>query len=121
MEISCICGKCFEDNKRYLGHRARCSQAQEQHQKLLDELLPKEKLINWFEHDKKSAKSLADTLNCKHVTAQTIINRAKFFGIKTHTIQESKNLDSVKTTLKLNNMQKYGYEHNFCKNHPLSH
>lgn len=66
----------------------------------------------------RSGFSLPDLSNEYGLDFKTITFLIEYNGIKLRTISESKNQKKCKEKTKQTNLEKYGYEHNFNKNHP---
>jgi len=108
-----FCDKTLELKSKYTksGHLSKCKKFKEYKKNVLTEDLLIEEYIN----REKSAIEIASNHNLD--SASSIIKLLKKFNIKTRSIKESKN-SREKEKRKNTNLNKYGEEHNFSKNHP---
>lgn len=108
-----FCGKEYILKSKYSisGHLARCKKWSE----YKNNILTKNYLLEEYEIKERSAIEIANEHGIS--SAISIIKLLKKYEIKQRTIKESKNERELKKR-KNTNLKKYGYEHNFCKEHP---
>jgi hypothetical protein len=112
MFICMGCKKEFETNNKRKGHHARCKEWE----LFKDKILTYDVLYQKYIVEGKSANSIAIEFAIGH--ASMIIAALKKFNIKTRTISESTKSEFVREKYKKTNLERYGHEHNFSKNHP---
>lgn len=108
-----FCGKEYDRKsaRSQTSHLARCKGLIE----YKEQILTKEYLIEEYINRGRSANEIA--LEHKFKSACAIINLLKKHNIPTRSIKGSKN-EREKLKRKLTNIERYGIEHNFSKNHP---
>lgn len=106
------CSKDFDNKKSLYGHEASCKVWK----KWRDSILTYDFLYNEYIIKEISANSIAIELGIGNATQ--IIKALKRFNIPVRGISSSKKTNFVKNKTKNTNNERYGHEHNFCKNHP---
>ena len=108
-----FCNKEYEKKSKYSisGHLAKCKAS-----KLYKEtIITKEYLL--IEYIKKERSALEIAQEHGYGSAIVIIKLLKDYGLSSRTIKQSKN-DREKNKRKNTNIERYGHEHNFSKEHP---
>lgn len=106
------CNKDFDSKKTRQAHESRCTKWKEWR----DGILTYDTLHQLYVVDGISANSIGEQLGVGN--AAMIIKALKRFGIPTRSISESHNTEFVKEKIKKTNIERYGFEHNFSRNHP---
>lgn len=110
--MKCNCDKEFDNKLSLDGHKRKCKIWKD----YINSILTYDFLYNEYIIEEKSANQIANEL--KIINAAGIINALKKHKIPNRSISQSVKMEKVIKSKKDTNLQKYGSDHNFNKDHP---